>query len=179
MVTFRLPCATQGQLENHIHFTMKRSFARFLAMAALAAGFVLPPIGVADGSNSDPVPGGRLGRGLARELELTNEQRQELKAIMQMHQPVLRPLLDQAQAERAALRDLIAVTPLDETALATEADRIAATHKEIVIASARLRADLRTILTPDQLAKLEGWRAHAKARDAHGRARLREWLLEP
>ena len=163
---------------------MKRSLALLSAAAAFAAGLVFTPARAADDAavpEADELAGvpGRHGRALARELDLTADQRQALKEVMRKHQPALRPLREQAHAEREALRALIVAPALDETALAAQADRIAATHKQIVIASAHLRADLREVLTAEQLAKVEDLRAHAVKRAKHGGAKFREWLLEP
>jgi Spy/CpxP family protein refolding chaperone len=167
---------------------MKRSLSLSLSAAALVAAVAFSFAPAADqpempatAAAEDEIAGlpGGIGRGVARQLDLTAEQRHALKGVMRMHQPVLRPLMEQARTERAALQALIAAPTLDEIALAAQADRIAATHKQVVIASAHLRADLRKILNADQIAKLAAWRTHAKERAGHGRARFREWLLKP
>jgi len=170
---------------------MKSPVIRLLATLVIAGGFFSLPVRAADDTQPESAgPGieestelaavaGHFGRGLAKELGLTAEQRKAAKEVMRMHQPVLRPLMEQSRAEREALRALIVAPTLDETALAAQADKIAATHKQIVIASAHLRADLRKVLTADQLAKVDEMRAGAGHRAKHGRAKFQEWLLKP
>jgi Spy/CpxP family protein refolding chaperone len=163
---------------------MKRSLALLSATAVFAAGLTLSPAYAADEAAAqapDEVAGrpGHFGRAFVRELDLTVDQRVALKGVLRMHRPLLRPLREQAQAEREALRALVVAPSLDENALAAQADRIAATHKQIVIASAHMRADLRKILSAEQLAKLETMREHGRARMQNGRARFRERFIEP
>jgi Spy/CpxP family protein refolding chaperone len=157
---------------------MKKTLISILAVATAAAVFVPAISSAADGPGRDHPRMRQFARRIAQALDLTEDQRQALKDVVRMHQPVLQPLRQQARNERQSLRALITADQLDETALATQAGRIADTQKQIVIASAHLRVDLRKILTPDQLGRIEAWRGRAENRFEGSRLKFLEILAE-
>jgi Spy/CpxP family protein refolding chaperone len=157
---------------------MKKTLISILAVAA-AATVAIPFLSSAADEPAPEHPRMRQFAGhIAQALDLTEDQRHALKDIVRMHQPVLHPLMQQARNERQSLRALITAEPLDEGALAAQAGRIAETQKQIVIASAHLRADLRKILTPEQLTRIEAWRDRAEERAGGARLKFLEKLAE-
>jgi Spy/CpxP family protein refolding chaperone len=147
---------------------MKKTLISILAVAA-AATVAIPFLSSAADEPAPEHPRMRQFAGhIAQALDLT----------VRMHQPVLHPLMQQARNERQSLRALITAEPLDEGALAAQAGRIAETQKQIVIASAHLRADLRKILTPEQLTRIEAWRDRAEERAGGARLKFLEKLAE-
>lgn len=157
---------------------MKKSFLSILAAATAAAVFVPVLSSAADVPATDHPRMRRVASRMAQALDLTDNQRHALKDVVRMHQPVLQPLLQQARQERQSLRSLIIADQLDETALATQASRIGDTRKQIVIASAHLRADLRKILTPEQITRIEAWRQGGQKRGGGARLKFLEILAE-
>lgn len=175
-VTFTRLTATGLAANYPSPFAMKNTLLPILAVAAVTVFFCPSASRAAD----DPAPEhprmqARADR-IAKALELTDDQRHALKDVVRMHQPVLQPLMQEARKERQSLRSLSAADTLDDAALAAQADRIAATQKQIVIASAHLRADLRKVLTPEQLKKIQRWRARADQRVQGGQLKFLEML---
>lgn len=121
----------------------------------------------------------RLMKFAADKLDLTDPQITALKEVLRLHQPELQPLMERARVEREELRAIVAAEQLDDAALEAQASKIADTTKALTIASARLRADMRTILTPEQVDKLMQARQHMAQRRQHGREAFGTWLNEP
>jgi Spy/CpxP family protein refolding chaperone len=112
-------------------------------------------------------------------LDLTDTQVTALKEVIRLHQPELQPLMERSRVEREELRAIVAADQLDEAALEAQAAKIAETTKALTIASAHLRADLRGVLTPEQVDKLMQARHHMAERRQHGREAFGQWLNEP
>lgn len=154
-----------------------RKFALVSVAASLALASVVFAAGSASPEMSQNAPASpdraaRFASFATRKLQLTDAQRSQLEEIMRRHQPELQPLRAQARAERAALRDIIGKQPLDEAALNAQAARIAETTKALTIASAHMRAELRSILTPEQIDTLMQARRRAAEHRQHRRQNM-------
>ena len=102
--------------------------------------------------------GGGMGRGepghrLAKELDLSKEQREQIKAIFRKHRDAVAPLREKEISARRELRKLIRSDEPDEAAIREQVGRIAATGGDLAVLRARLGRELRTVLTPGQIRK--------------------------
>lgn len=108
-------------------------------------------------------PGGRMGRGgpmgpggavdlpLAQ-LNLTPQQRDQVKTIVDGHQDELKALGDREMAARAALEAAVSNDVIDEGTIRTRAADLGAVEADAAITRAHLRAEVLQLLTPDQQA---------------------------
>jgi len=126
--------------------------------------------------------GGGGGRGgffggprLLRALDLSTDQKQQVKAIWQAHRTTLRPLVANEKAAREALADKLAApgpVTIDDLAPLIQSEAQART----ALMQARLSAvvDVRNVLTPAQIQKAATIRAgmkqlHTQMRELLGR----------
>lgn len=111
--------------------------------------------------------GGPLGpmvmRGL-RELDLTEDQRGQLKGVMDSHKAEFKAIGERMMAAREALGDLVTSDAADETAIRAKAAAIAVVEGDAAVLRARVRAEVFALLTPEQQEKAKAMRGQAKGR---------------
>jgi periplasmic protein CpxP/Spy len=130
---------------------MKLTRVRVLTIGA--AVLLLAANVIAQGPHGFGGPGGEF-RGMLRQLDLTSDQKAQVKAIIEKEKPTLQPLLQQMQQNHAAMSTLQASGPFDEaktTALATQNSQ---TMIQLEVEHERIKSEVLQILTADQKAKL-------------------------
>lgn len=136
----------------------------FVAMFALFALTAVAAVAQADtGRGCGEYRSGRQHRvfkRMARKLGLTDAQKAQAKAIFQANRETTKPMRASLRAERKNLRALIQADTIDEAAIRAETTRIAAIQADLNVNRAKVAAQFRAILTPDQLAKLKELRHH-------------------
>jgi Spy/CpxP family protein refolding chaperone len=101
-------------------------------------------------------PGGPMGPGpVFRGLDLTDDQKAQLKSIADSRQNEFRAAQEKIAAAREGIRDLIEADTINEGAIRAKSAEVAAAEAELMILNAKLRKDSLQILTADQLAKLK------------------------
>jgi Spy/CpxP family protein refolding chaperone len=120
-------------------------------------------------------PGGRLAPGLLglRVADLTDTQREQVRAILERHEAETRPLLEQQRTAHAALQDSIAASPVDEGAIRQKSAELAAVDAELAVIRARINAEVMTLLTPQQQQEVQQHRAQMKERRENAPSRGR------
>jgi Spy/CpxP family protein refolding chaperone len=99
-------------------------------------------------------PGGPMGDlGLLRGLDLTEDQRAQVRQIMQGHRDEFRAVGERLQAAHRAQQDAVEATPFDENAVRARAADVAAIQADAVVLRAKVRSDVFAVLTPEQQAK--------------------------
>jgi Spy/CpxP family protein refolding chaperone len=122
---------------------------------------------------------GRLGRGgfggpmgmlpmLGRALNLTDAQRDQIKAIAGSHKDEWKALADREWTARTALMAAVTADTIDEAAIRQKSSEVAAVEADAAVARAHAHAEVVQILTADQKAQLKsmvsGPRRHPQAR---------------
>jgi periplasmic protein CpxP/Spy len=105
----------------------------------------------------------RFGRRLA-ELGVTDAQKAQVKSILRGYQPTVGPLVKEVVTERRVLRDTIRAQTIDETAIRTEAAKVASLEADLAVERAHVAHDIRAVLTPEQIQKLKDMQMDADAR---------------
>jgi protein CpxP len=126
-------------------------------------------------------PGGPFGMaGLPlRELELTDTQREQVKAVMESHRDEQKAIGDRMQPARKALHDAIAADTLDETAIRAAAAQVGAIEADAAVLQAKIRAEIVALLTPEQVKKAKELRTEMENRIEDGRGRGRGMRPHP
>ena len=138
-------------------------------------------------------PGGPMGRGgpmgpggpggpmgmlpmLGRELNLTDTQKDQIKAIADSHKDEWKALADRERAARTAVNDLVLADTIDEAAIRQKSAEVATVDADAAVARAHAHAEVFQILTADQKAQLKTMQAEMKkrmkGRQEAGRERL-------
>ena len=120
-------------------------------------------------------PGGRGGMfGLPmRELDLTDAQREQVRAIMESHREAQKAIGDRMQTARKALHAAVAADVLDEGAIRAAAAEIGTIEADAAVLQAKIRGEVFALLTPEQAKKAKELRSELENRMKDGRGRGR------
>ena len=156
---------------------MKRLLLTAVMMAAITGTAYAMPGDAMPGMGG---PGGHLGEGLMRvliKLDLTDAQKHEAALILLKYR-------DEGKERRAAfrkameeLRETSETEPFNEEAIRTAYKGVAAAGEEMAVHGAKLAAELKGILTPEQKASLEAFKTARHERHG-GRMEHRTTLLD-
>ncbi len=101
---------------------------------------------------------------LAKNLGLSEKQKSQIKDIFAKSRPQAKPLLDKLVTEKRALRTLVQSGTADESAIRSQAAKVAGIEADLAVRRAQVSKQVRALLTPDQIAKFN---AMQKERDSH------------
>jgi protein CpxP len=120
--------------------------------------------------------GGPLGpmRMLASKLGITDDQKQQIKTVMQSHRDEWKALADRAATAHKALHDAVTAETIDENAIRQHSAEVAAVQADMAVARAHAHAEIFKLLTPEQQNKARELRAKAEERLGHLRERLQQ-----
>lgn len=146
-----------------------KSFRFRLLTAALA---VLMGSVIARSQNADaspPMHGHEFGmhdHGMgffAKRLNLTDEQKTQMKAVMQKEHPAMKPLFQQQHQIDQQLRQYVEGT-FDQAKVQALAAQKAQIQAQMTVAETRIHNELYQLLTPDQQSQLKQMQANREAR---------------
>ena len=101
----------------------------------------------------------------AKALNLTDEQKTQMKAVMKKEHPVMKPLFQQSHQIDLQLRQYAEGT-FDETKVRALATQKAQVEVELAVQKTRIHNELFQLLTADQQAKMKEIEANHEARMA-------------
>ncbi len=161
--------------------TTRIALATLLTAALSATAFAAPPgrDGFGQGpraGHKPPSPVGMLARAIDRHIDVTDEQRAEIEAILDAHRAEARPLATQERATRRELADLVRSGAWDEATLTTLAERQGELTTQRIVLGAHGAADLLAVLNDEQRAELEALREARREQFRERRDRRRERL---
>ena len=111
--------------------------------------------------------GGHAGFGprvfgrIARDLDLTADQKARIKTILKAHASEIETQMKASAAARQAVHDAVLAQPVDETAIRAAAARLGQVHADGAVLFAKIRTEAEPILTDDQRAKIQTFRERA------------------
>jgi Spy/CpxP family protein refolding chaperone len=121
-----------------------------------------------------PGGGGPLGRGIRAAmatLDLSDAQKEKVKAIFTSHQEQFQTFRAQARANREALRAAASAESPDPAVVGAAFLKVRADGKAMKAQRESVHAEINAVLTPEQKAKFDGWiAAHRQGRRAAMRA---------
>lgn len=100
-------------------------------------------------------PGGPGGIAGFRGLDLTDDQKEQLKKIAESHQAEFKAIGDKTRAAHEGMRALIEADTINESAIRAKQQEIASAQADAMILNAKIRKESMQILSADQLAKLK------------------------
>jgi Spy/CpxP family protein refolding chaperone len=106
--------------------------------------------------------GHRMGF-FAKQLNLTDDQKTQMKAIMQKEHPTMKPLFQQQQQIDQQLRQFVE-GPFDQAKVQALATQKAQIQAQLTVAETRIHNQLYQLLTPDQQSQLKQMQAKHEAR---------------
>lgn len=121
-------------------------------------GFGGPPPG-GPGMRGPGGPMGPMGFGPGfRELDLSDDQKAQLKSIAESHRDDFRAAGEKARAAHEGMQALLEADTIDEAAIRAKAADVAAAEADVAILNAKVRKESVAILTSEQQAKLKEMR---------------------
>ncbi|MGA2855528.1 MAG: Spy/CpxP family protein refolding chaperone [Candidatus Sulfotelmatobacter sp.] len=147
-------------------------FRLLIAAAAVLLGTAIAKSQTAaDAPPSPPMhgPGHEFGMGghrmgfWTRSLNLSDDQKTQMKAIMQKEHPAMKPLFQQSRQIEQQLRQYAEGT-YDEAKVRTLAAQKAQVEVELTVQRTRIHNELFQVLTADQQAKMKEFEARREAR---------------
>src|SRR5688500_12529309 len=116
-------------------------------------------------------PRGMRGGGMEfRGLDLTDDQRAQLRKVREARQPEFKAAGEKLHAAREGMRALIEADTINESAIRGKSQEVAAAEAEVAILNAKVRAESMQILTSEQQAKLKEMRSEGRRVGREGRA---------
>ncbi|MCB1024158.1 MAG: Spy/CpxP family protein refolding chaperone [Acidobacteria bacterium] len=103
--------------------------------------------------------GGMMGMGF-RGVELTDAQKEQLKAIRKASFEATKPLMEEMRANQLELRKLGENGNFDESAVSAIASKQGAIHAKLIVAKQKAQADSFAVLTAEQKAKIAEMKAN-------------------
>ena len=110
-------------------------------------------------------------RRILRQLELTGEQREAIRGVVQQHRESGQALRQRVADARRALNEAVTSGAADETRIRALADELAPLTADAAVRRASLYAGIRELLTEPQRAELDELRDRRRQRRDR-----REWL---
>ncbi|MGD9632702.1 MAG: Spy/CpxP family protein refolding chaperone [Pirellulales bacterium] len=143
-------------------------------VAAVLAGATGATGLAATGSLGDDVPearplrmlvGGQLGRllTLRSELDVTAEQRDKIRGIVRSHKAELVSALRPIAEKRRALRDATLAENANDAAIRAAANELGKTIGDAAVVGSKIKAEVRTVLTPEQREKVDQFRQQSES----------------
>ncbi|HEY1910039.1 MAG TPA: Spy/CpxP family protein refolding chaperone [Vicinamibacterales bacterium] len=121
-------------------------------------------------------PGGRMGGPggaggamgmlpmLGPQLQLTDAQKDQVKAIVTAHTDDWKALADRERTARSALNDAVTADTVDESLIRSRSADVAIVESDTAVARAHAYGEVLQILTADQKTKLKAMEAEMKTR---------------
>jgi len=158
--------------------TTAPKFATGLALAgAFTIGLVL-----AGGRPMDRAHGWHGGSPMPflSQLNLSEDQKSQVKTIVDDEHAKLAPLAEASGAARRALEEAIHAPVFDESSIRAAATRAAGAEGDLAVERARLASRIRGVLTPDQRKQMDTLRQQSLERmQQRSEQHHRDWGVDP
>lgn len=144
-----------------------------LLLAAIPATLLAQPGRGGFGGFCGGFGGGRMLERIADRLELSETQREQIRAVHEVYREDVESLMDTMRVARRDLQTQVAADSFDETSIREASARVAAVSADFAVLRGRIHADVHQILTPEQAAKAQVMRElfHDFADDSRERRR--------
>lgn len=111
-------------------------------------------------------PGGPMGMlpMLGRQIDLTDAQKDQIKAIADSHKDEWKGLATRAMTAHQALNAAIMSDTIDESLIRQKSSEVAAVEADMAVARAHAKSEVFQILTADQKTKLKALQAQMNER---------------
>ena len=103
------------------------------------------------------------------QLGLSDDQRQDVRRIMELHKSERQAIFQRLREARRAQSGAVMAVPLDEGAERARRAELAKGEADAAVLRARVHADVYNVLTPEQHEKAKALRAEREARGAQHR----------
>jgi len=131
-----------------------------LAAALNLGGWTATPSLAADDA-APASPRGRIAHRLAEKLNLTDDQKAQIKSVLRGEKDTLLPLLGRLHDARKALRAAIHAGDANETSVRAAAAKVAAVEGDLAVERMKIYGKIAPILTDEQRQKIADYEQRA------------------
>jgi Spy/CpxP family protein refolding chaperone len=131
-----------------------------LAAALVAGGFVATKAFAADNPEA-PAMRGKILQRIADKLDLTADQRAQIKTILMGEKGTLKPLITSLHDSRKGLREAIRAKDASEASVRAASAKVAGVEADLAVERMKLFSKISPILTDEQRQKAADLQAHA------------------
>ncbi len=160
---------------------IRRSVLVVALLAALAAGGMIAgrlAAGVMPEGPSADRFAPHMFRHMARVLDLTDDQKSKIKAVLRTHATEIEAQMTAGATARGALRDTIIAQPVDEASIRAKAAELGRVQGDGAVLFAKIRTEVDPILTAEQKDKLQSLHARLGQHGARARQAFERFLNE-
>jgi protein CpxP len=100
----------------------------------------------------------RIFNRIARDLDLTDDQKTQIKAVLKTHASEIETQMKNSAAARRALHKAVLAQPTDEQAIRAAAQALGSVQADGAVLFAKIRTEIQPILTDAQRAKVQEFR---------------------
>ncbi|HXI72207.1 MAG TPA: Spy/CpxP family protein refolding chaperone [Verrucomicrobiae bacterium] len=147
------------------------------AAAIIAGGFIISTSLAADNPEASPLRGQMFQR-LAERLDLTADQKAQIKTILADEKDALKSLLGQLHDARTVLREAIQAGDANESSVRAASAKAASVEADMAVERMKLFSKISPVLTAEQRQKIDGFAQRADDFADSLIARLGEGLAE-
>jgi protein CpxP len=108
---------------------------------------------------------------IAVRLDLTDAQREQMRAVLESHRDEMKVLDDRSRAAHQALGAIVVSEVVDEATIRARSADVADVDADTAVGRARIHAEIWQILTPDQQAQAKRLQSDIARRQERGRER--------
>jgi len=143
-----------------------------------------------DGGMHGRGPGGPMGRGpggpmgllggigpAIRHAGITTEQQEQIKNVMDSHRDEFKAIGERMRTARDGMRAAVEADTFDENTIRAKSQEVAGVEADQAILGAKVRAEILTLLTAEQIEKVKQFRADMQKRMDQGGPRRRGQVL--
>ena len=123
-----------------------------LAAAMLAGGFTTTKVFAAE--NSDAPMRGKIFQRIAEKLNLTDDQKSQIKTILKGEKDSLQPLVAAVHEARVGLRTAIRASDANETSVRAASAKVASAEADLAVERMKIYAKIAPVLTDAQRKQL-------------------------
>jgi len=126
------------------------------AAAIIAGGFIFSTSLAADNPEAGPLRGQMFQR-LAERLDLTADQKAQIKTILADEKDALKSLLGQLHDARTVLREAIQAGDANESSVRAASAKAASVEADMAVERMKLFSKISPVLTAEQRQKIDGF----------------------
>jgi periplasmic protein CpxP/Spy len=145
-----------------------------LAISGLFAAHLTANTTQAPGDHEEPRALGRI----ARRLGLSDQQKDQIHGILKTHAGEIEAQIEAGRNGRRALRDAMDAAPLDEARIRQQALALGEIRADAAVLRARIRSEIRPILSADQQEKAQQMRSGKSRRERRRVDAWERWLRQ-
>lgn len=139
---------------------MKTKYFIALAAAVAVGGFVIYQAKAVERAGAGRLRSGPILQRIAEKLNLSDDQRTQIKTALQGEQDVLKGLFTRLHETRKGLREAIHASGADERSVRAASAKVAAVEADLAVERLKLHGKISPILTDEQREKVTEMETH-------------------